>query len=1086
MNNEANNVVGYLSKSIGCFFLIVWISSGCLFAQNELRPYKKLDQYNFDHWKSEDGLPVNSIINIIQAETGYIWFVSYGGITRFNGIEFYTFNSFNTPEIINNSYTHIYEDNSGVIWAASSGGGVTAIRGENTRTYTIEDGLPSNFVEEVVQDKRGRIWVATSDGLYYKEGEFFVNDDTPSALKSRELKSIACDDANQIWAATADAGVFRFSEGKVNGHYTVEQGLVSNIINYLNTESNGVWVGTDMGLSIIKKDSTIENITMKEGLQNDYVVSSLVDNNGVTWVGSYRGFCRINKGKFSYFSHAHPIFGQDVTSMVQDREGNLWLGTYRSGLYKLWDGKFTNYSNLISNEHESYVVHSILQKDDSTLIIVQQEGVDLLNLKSNMLEGFDLNYNVQVNGFKSGMLDSKGNLWVSALNCLLKYKDGKSEVYTTANGLIHDNVRLTYEDSKGNVWVGTTNGITVITPEGFENYSVKDGLSHEYIMSIREDSLGTMWIGTRNGLNRLEGGQFTNYFAKDGMAGDFIFKTYFDDHGAMWLCGNAGLTRYKDGKFVGLTAGHGLASNTVFQMLKDNYGYYWITTNQKNMTVFKVSEQDLNDLADGKMSWINPVVYSQKDGLKSTAAISSATSLKSPDGTLYFATNNGVESIDPSRVKVNRQKPPVMIEEFFVDGKEVKLDSSISIPSGKQRVEIKFSALSYVSPENIEYKYTLIGFDDEWEKSNKRETSYTNLPYGRYTFKVIAANSDGIWNEDGATISFYIKPAFYETNTFVLGVVILVVLMGVLIYNLRVRSFKKAQYELAKLVAERTSEVVRQKEEIEVQKEAIEGQQKQIESKNKELHKVNMHLEDLVEERTEQLKKAYKDLLSANKELDTFIYRSVHDVRGPIARLQGLSHLISLETSDENILELVSLLNQTANEMNDVFYSLLNIARLKASELNINEIAIDKIIHRVLERLLPEGSNDIDIEIKVSPDFRLYSDGETVEIILYHLLENALKFRKETGRHKVKVICSRKDKTNICIEVTDNGIGIPRSVADRVFDMFFVGQDDIQGSGLGLYTVQTAAKVLRGRVKLVKSSEGSGTTFEVIMPDNVT
>ncbi|UII30334.1 ATP-binding protein [Fulvivirga ulvae] len=1079
-------MVDSLSKSVGCFVLIVWISSGWLFAQNELRPYKKLDQYNFDHWKSEDGLPVNSIIHIIQAKSGYIWFVSYGGITRFNGIEFYTFNSFNAPEIINNSYTHIYEDKAGVIWAASSGGGVTSIDGEKVRTYTTEHGLPSNFVEEIVQDTTGRIWVATSNGLYYQKGESFINDNTPEELKSKELKSITCDENNHIWAGTVDTGVFRFSGSDIVGRYTVEQGLVSNIINYVKAEKSSIWVGTDMGLSVIRADSTIENITIDDGLQNNYVTSSVVDNNGVIWVGSYKGFSRINEGEFSHFSTSHPLFGQDITSIASDREGNLWLGTYRNGLYKLWDGKFTNYSSLMSNEHGSYVVHGILQKTDSTFIVIQQDGINLLNINDNSFERFDLNYDVPVTSFKSGMLDSKGNLWVSTLNFLLKYKEGKSKLYTTKNGLIHDNVRLTYEDSKGNIWVGTTNGITVISEEKFKYYSVKDGLSHEYIMSIEEDSAGVIWVGTRNGLNRFDHGRFTSYFAKDGMAGDFVFKTYFDDHGAMWLCGNAGLTRYKNGEFTGLTTAQGLVSNTVFQILEDDQGYFWITTNQKNITVFKVSEQELNDLADGKISWVDPVVYSQKDGLKSTAATSSATSLKAPDGTLYLATNNGIESIDPSNIKINDGKPPVVIEEFFVDGNEIGLDSSISIPSGKQRITIKFSALSYVSPENIEYKYKLIGFDDQWQNAKaKRETSYTNLPYGRYTFKVVAANSDGVWNDDGVSVSFYIKPAFYETNIFIAGTLLLIVLVGVLVYNLRIKSLKRAQYELARLVDERTSEVVHQKEEIEAQKEAIEVQQEQIEYKNRELHKINLHLEDLVEERTEQLKKAYKDLLSVNKELDTFIYRSVHDVRGPIARLQGLSYLISLETTDDRILELVNLLNQTANEMNDVFYRLLNIVRLKAAELNINEIDIEQVIDKVLKRLLPEGSKVVDIQIEISNDFRLYSDKDTVEIILYHLLENALKFRKDHGTHKVKVNCNRKDKNNASIEVTDNGTGISKNVADKIFDMFFVGQDNIRGTGLGLYTAQTAAKVLRGKVKLVKSDE-AGTTFEVILPGNIT
>lgn len=1074
-----------MSKFAGVFFMVLLFSGSWVLGQYELSPNKKLDQYNFDHWDSDEGLPVNSIIHIIQAKNGYIWFVSYGGITRFNGIEFYTFSSFNASSIINNSYTHIYEDDSGVIWASSSGGGITAIDGEKLRTYTTEDGLPSNFVEEAVQDAMGRLWVATSNGLYYKEGERFINHDTPSELKASKLKSIDCDEFNQIWAATVDKGVYKFTRNNVLATYTKDNGILSNHINYVKCENGAVWIGTNMGLSIIKEDS-IASITVDDGLQSGYITSSIVDNNGGLWIGSYRGFCRIIGSQYSYFSPAHPLYGQDITSMLQDNEGNLWLGTYRRGLYKLWDGKFTNYGGLIDDEHSSFVVHSVIQQNDSTLIVVQQEGVDILNSKTNSIKRLDLNYDVSTS-YKSGMLDNKGNLWISSLHYLLKYNDKKTTVFNSRNGLIHENVRLTYEDSKGNIWVGTTNGITVITPTGYTNYSVKDGLSHEYIMSIEEDGEGAVWIGTRNGLNHFKDGKFAHYFADDGMAGDFVFKTYFDDKGAMWICGNAGLTRYKNGKFTSITTADGLASNTVFQILEDDEGYYWITTNQKGITVFKILEQELNDFADGKISKVNSIIYTQEDGLKSTAATSSATSLKASDGTLWFATNNGVEMIDPSKIRLNTGKPPVVIEAFLVNGEDVDMDSAIIIPSGKQRVVVKFSALSYVSPRSIEYKYKLLGFDDDWQTSHgKRETSYTNLPYGEYTFMVIAANSDGIWNENGATVTFYIKPAFYETNAFALGIVLLALLIGIVVYNLRIKSLKRSQRELAKLVAERTSEIVHQKEEIEAQKEAIEIQQEQIEHKNKELHKINLRLEDIVEERTEQLEKAYKDLLRVNKELDTFIYRSVHDVRGPIARLQGLSHLISLETTDDRIHELVRMLNLTANEMNDVFYSLLNIVRLKASELNIRQIDVKEVITDVISKLLPKDRNDdVRIEVNIDQDVRLFSDKDIVEIIFYQLVDNALKFRKAEGIHIVKVNCTHEGDNQIRIEVSDNGISISEEVSDKIFEMFFVGQDHIPGSGLGLYTVRTAVKVLRGKVRLLKNSVDEGTIFEVILPSNI-
>ena len=1055
-----------------------------LSAQNDLSPYKNLYQYNYENWDSDDGLPVNSIIDVIHASSGYIWFVSYGGITRFNGNEFFTYSTYNYPSIINNSYTHLFEDDQGTIWASSSGGGVTAIRNDSVITYTDEHGLPSNFIEEVNQDKNGRIWIATSNGLYYKLGDKFLNDDTPEPLKGSELKSLDVDDTNSLWVATVDEGIYQLSSGRVVRKFTQNEGLLSNNVNYVKAEVGSVWVGTDAGLSRILGDSIV-NIGPQDGLIGSHVTSSLVDNNGQLWVGAYRGLTRIDNGKFSGLPPSHPLYQQDITSMVQDLEGNLWVGTYRLGLYKVWDGKFTNYSGR-SVDNKPFVVHSVIQQTDSTFIVVHHEGVSILNTRQNTLEELDLNYDIKGSSLKSGMLDSKGNLWISSLKFLLKYSKGRSVIYNTSNGLAHENIRLSFEDSKGNIWVGTTNGLSVISAEGtITNYTTADGLSHEYIMSFDEDDEGSLWIGTRNGLNRYKDGKFTQYFAKDGLAGDFVFKTFRDDN-ALWVCGNAGMTRYKDGKFTTITTADGLASNTVFQILKDRQGYFWITTNQKGVTVFKVKSQELNDFMDNKIDAVKCITYTQGDGLKSTAATSSATSEIAEDGKLYFATNNGVERIDPAHIKLNLGPPPVVIEGMWVDNEKVNLHDDVVLPSGRHRVVIKYSALSYVSPEAIAYEYKLEGFDDDWETAyGNRSTSYTNLPYGNYTFMVSAANSDGIWNREAASVSFYIKPSFYETDAFIVGVLFLVLLSAVLVYNLRVRSLKKAQRELAYLVNERTSEIVHQKEEIESQKEAIEIQQEQIEHKNRELQKINLHLEDIVEERTVQLKKAYSELLKVNKELDTFIYRSVHDVRGPIARLQGLSHLIALESSDQSVLELVGLLNNTANEMNDVFYRLLNVVRLKASELNIQEVPIESLIKDVFYEAVDGDIDRYTLSLKVAPDFRLLSDRETVEIILRQLISNAVKFTQRETRPEVIINCQVKDHAHVRISVADNGMGIDKEVRNKIFDMFFVGQDVIQGAGLGLYTVKSAVRVLRGKIRLVKSELDGGSVFEVILPSNL-
>ncbi|QSE96174.1 sensor histidine kinase [Fulvivirga lutea] len=1047
---------------------------------------KSLNQYNLEHWTTEDGLPDNAIIHTLFSETGYLWLVSYGGISRFNGRDFKNFNSYNTPKITNNSFTHIYEDNEGVIWASSSGGGLATVKDDVVHIYTTNDGLPSNFIEEVVQDHSGRLWVATSDGLCYFKNGRFENTDTPEKLKTERLKSIDVDDEGTIWIATTSEGLYTYDKSKNLNEVNVSHGLVSNTINYIKYDHGKIWVGTEDGMSIISPDLSIENLTINDGLPHKVVSSSLVDQTtGAVFIGTFKGFVRYHNGKVDYPSLGSQLHNNDFTNIINDYEGNIWISTYRKGLFKLWNGKFTNYSFDRSQIAYPYIAHAVFQNNQDEIFVIHELGVSKLDLEANKIYPFNIGYQFTETKLKYGLWDSKGKLWIAAGDFLMKYKSGKVQKLDVTNGLVHDNVRTIFEDKVGNIWVGTNNGISVIDATGsIKNYTPENGLSHEYIMHFNEISDGRMVISTRNGLNFFDGKNFEAYHTNDGMAGDFVFKTYEDKDGILWLCGNAGLTRYKDGEFKYITTQNGLGSNTIFQMLEDDLGNFWMTTNQKSITVFRVSKKELNDYLDGKINEINSTVFTEVDGLKSSSATSSGTSLKTKDGLLLFATNEGVELIDPDNINKNQLEPPVVIEEFKVENEVMSLDSTLVVPPGKQRITIKYAALSYIASDKLQYKYKLEGFDETWQDAEGiPETSYTNLPPGDYVFKVKGANSDGVWNDEGASLAFTKAPYFSQTKNFIFLISAIVIAFALIVYNLRVRSLKKSKQLLEQLIDERTSEILLRKEEIETQKEEIEAQQKEIESKNDELQRINTRLEDIVEDRTNQLKTTYQDLLEVNKELDTFIYRSVHDVRGPIARLQGLSYLISLETKDDKILELVQRLNLTAYEMNELFYRLINIIRLKSSELNVTKIDLETIAQELIDKVCEERNCKVKSKIEISDDFELLTDQNNVKLILSQLIDNAVKFRNSKNP-KLTIEATMAADGMASIKVSDNGLGIDDDIADNIFDMFFVGQDYIQGAGLGLYAVKTAVKVLKGDIKLINNKPGQ-TTFEVTLPSNV-
>lgn len=1069
-------------------FLLYLHTATAVYSQLFLNPNKTPDQYNYEHWSSDDGLPDNAVINMLQSRDGYIWFASYGGVTRFNGVEFYSYSSYTYPEIVNNSFTFIYEDLEGAIWAATSGNGIVSIKNETVNVYSVEHGLPSNFAESFAQGSDSILYVATSEGLVYKKDSIFTNEGLPGVLKNQYLVCLTIDDKNHLWVLTNENGVYEVYQNTIINHFTSSDGLLSNQNNYVKYQKGKIYLGGTEGLNIIV-DGEISSITAKDGLRGKTVIASQMSDNGWLWVGSYNGFCRIKKDKAEYFSEQHPLSGRDITSLLEDSEGNLWVSTYRGGLYKLWEGKFTNYCDYSIGPTEPYTVHSIIQKTEDDYILVYEEGISEINTETNVLKPFDEKLKQVNTKLKTGILSSDGTFYVGSQHGIIVYKNGDYKVMDSEQGLIDDNVRVLFEDSQQRIWVGTVNGITVLDIKNNTSFNIttKEGLSHGYIMSFSEDASGNFWIGTRSGLDYYDHGKFTNYSSEDGLVGDFVFKTYTDKDSTLWVLSNAGVTRFKDGKFSTITTKNGLKSNTVFQILEDDDGYFWFTTNQKNFSVFKVLKSELNDFCDGKIEKVNSIAYDRSDGIKATAATSSATSIRASDGKLWFATQFGVEVIDPNQIKINRIKPPTVIEFFRVNDEIYKQDNDIVVPAGKNRIAISFASLSYRYPSKNQYKYQLVGYDDDWIVSKgERETSYTNLAPGDYTFKVIAANNDKVWNEEGATISFRIEPAYYQTSWFIVLSILVVFIVIALVYNIRVSSLKRTRARLEKLVAERTMEILQKKEEIEAQNEEIDAQRSQIEKQHDELKKVNSQLEEIVEQRTLELKETYNELLDVNKELDTFIYRSVHDIRGPIARLQGLSHLIKMQTSDSNILNLVGLLNGTAEEMNDIFYRLINIVRLKTSDLIFSKVIIEIAIENALHKFKTSPLKDLyTVSVNLPDNLSVVSSQDTLEIIFYQLFDNAIKFKQPDKKAEILVEGHKDEDGSVILYITDNGIGIKEDQVGRIYDMFYVGNDNISSAGLGLYTVRTATKVLKSSIELTHNSLTDGkTTFKLTLFDH--
>ncbi|HEU5282802.1 MAG TPA: ATP-binding protein, partial [Burkholderiales bacterium] len=309
------------------------------------------------------------------------------------------------------------------------------------------------------------------------------------------------------------------------------------------------------------------------------------------------------------------------------------------------------------------------------------------------------------------------------------------------------------------------------------------------------------------GMNRMKDGVLRAYTKKDGLSSDLVLSVHEDEDGTLWIgTFGGGLNRYKDGKFTAYTARDGLLDDVVFQILDDDHGNLWLSSNHG---VVRVGKQDLDDFAAGRATALHPTAFGVSDGMRSAECNGAAqpAGWKTRDGRLWFPTIQGVASVDPGRMPLNALLPPVVIEEFRVNEREVLLGEAAELPPGRSRMDFAFTALSLLAPEKVQFRYKLDGYDEAWvHAGTQRSASYTNLPPGRYAFRVAASNNDGLWNEEGAAQEFVQKPYFYQHRAFYLVYVLALALAGVAGMRLqrrRVRQLQERERELLQLVAER-------------------------------------------------------------------------------------------------------------------------------------------------------------------------------------------------------------------------------------------------------------------------------------------
>lgn len=741
--------------------------------------------YRFEHWTTERGLPQNTVLSIIQSRDGYLWIGTRFGFTRFDGVRFTTFDAANTPDMPCQNCYAMLEDTEGSLWIGTNEG---LIRRKNSRfeLFTKEHGLSENCVRRIMQGPSGTLWVGTERGLGRFLGNRFTNL-VHDVGDINDRSEIFEDSGRGVWYNTQE-GLLRWAFESDRPRLIIphSQPGGERARFFLEDTKKRVWFGTTQGLfcwSSNRVEQFVPPANAAAGTQSPSMVQvgfkTGTDDLWVT-VSEKNVLYRFVDGKFVSFPDPNDEPLEYVTTGMQDREGTIWIGTRFSGLIAVQRVSF-NVICARDGLSEDNVL-TVCEAREGGLWVGTSEGT-LNRIRGSDIQSFTLPEN-PARDVLSVLEDSSGRVWVGTRKgnpnrSLLRF-DGRSfQCVNDEVGLVSECIAAIYEDRSGALWFGTHNGLLQLKGNQKRIFTTNDGLTSNKVRAVLEASDGSIWIGTYGGgVNVLRDGRFTAYTTKEGLANNMAWMLYEDTEGTMWVGTETGLSRYRNGKLFTFTRKQGMFDDLVNWILEDDMGNMWISC---NLGISRVNLNEMTEVADGRAKAVKHISYGVADGMLSneTNGENQPAGCKTRDGKLWFPSLVGLVCVDPQQMRDNSVPPTVAIEEVIVDRKAMmgNMVPNSPRPAGGrhftlpprhgQSMQIRYTAMTFLAPDKVRFKYRLKGHDPDWrDVGGDRVAYYTNLKPGDYEFQVIAANNRDRWNLEGASFAFSLTPHYTQTTAF--------------------------------------------------------------------------------------------------------------------------------------------------------------------------------------------------------------------------------------------------------------------------------------------------------------------------------
>ncbi|MBF5045835.1 response regulator [Aggregicoccus sp. 17bor-14] len=1055
-----------------------------------LDPARRVTQYARASWSNADGLPQNTVLALAQVRGGGpLWVSTAEGLVRFDGSHFTVFDKRSVPELHSHAARALLEDARGVLWVGTEQG-LVAYENGAFRRVASEGPLAHASITALAEEPggHGALYVATSEGLgrLWLSGERFELLEGEAEAPHRGLVALLPDRRGGLWAG-GWPGLFRIEGPRLQPvalkpALALAPGERAGVTALHAGRDGSLWVGTWGGLYQLRGPAQPQRVyTQADGLPTGRITSLLEDRDGNLWVGTrLGGLSRLGAGRFTTLRIAGGSADDTVNALLEDHEGNLWVGTDTSGLHRLRNGDV-----LVVGTQEglsSDVVGPVLEDSHGTLWVGSRGGLDRV-LRSGSVQHFGRERGLTAESVRSLAEGKDGVLWVGTLRDGAFQIDGDYVVHhTRTTGLPSDEVWTVLADSRGDVWFATSRGLTRLSGGTFRTFGPAEGVPAGPLPALLEDAEGRIWVGTMlRGLLRYDPAtqSFTHFTQKDGLAADQVVELHDDGSGALWIGSGYGLTRYRyaDGRFTRFTMEQGLFDDAVFRILQDDRGGFWISCNKG---IYRVSRQELEEVAEGKRRQVSYTLVDQTDGMRSAECngTSQPSGNRTRDGRLWFPTIAGLVSLDPARVHKTLTPEP-QVSALRINGRPVPLAQAahapLEVPPGPRDLDVRFGAVNLSGADRLEYAYRLTGLEEGWREADPQHTArYVHLPPGPYRFELRVRAEGGEWREMEAPLAVRFRPHVWETTWFwvALGLSLAAALAWVL--RLRVRRMRERESWLEARVEERTRELAR--------------------------------ANGVLDENLRVLRETQAQLVQAGRmaAVGTLAAGVGHEVNNPLAYILSNLDFACLEVSrlqrtlgggrdvpaleaeraGERLAEMEQSLREAlhgAERVRRIVRDLKTFSRADQDESG----SVD--LHAVLDSAAKMASTEVRHRARLVKRYGEvpFVQGNEARLgqVFLNLLINAAQALPEgrVGEHEIRLATSVDADGNVVAEVQDTGAGIAPEVLGRIFDPFFTTKPVGVGTGLGLSLCHAFVTAMGGRIQ-VESSLGRGSTFRVVLP----